>query len=139
MHSRTLTGALAAAALLALCATSFAQDSKSIGSAKSTKNQVEGIVSGKAGTLLTGGAVFPDETVRTGQAAVADLVFLDNTNLTVGPTSEVRLDKFVYDPNGSNGAVVVQVTRGAFRFVTGTQDKRAYQIKTPFGTLGIRG
>jgi hypothetical protein len=138
MHTRTLTGALAAAALLGLCATSFAQDSK-IGSAKSTKNQVEGVVSGKAGALLTGGDVFPNETVRTGQAAIADLVFLDNTNLTVGPVSEVKLDKFVYDPNGSNGAVVVQVTRGAFRFVTGTQDKRAYQIKTPFGTLGIRG
>lgn len=138
MHTRTVTGALAAAALLALYTTAFAQDSK-IGNAKSTRNQVEGIVSGQAKTLTTGGDVFPNETVRTGQAAVADLVFLDNTNLTVGPTSEVKLDKFVYDPTGSNGAVVINVTRGAFRFVTGSQDKRAYQIKTPFGTLGIRG
>jgi hypothetical protein len=138
MHIRTVTGALAAAALLALCTTAIAQDGK-IGNAKSTRNQVEGVVGGKADTLSTGGNVFENETVRTGQSAVADLVFLDNTNLTVGPTSEVRLDKFVYDPTGSNGAVVIQATRGAFRFVTGSQDKRVYQIKTPFGTLGIRG
>ena len=70
---------------------------------------------------------------------MADLVFLDSTNLTVGPISEVLLDKFVYDPNGSSGVVVVQATKGAFRFVTGSQDKRAYQIQTPFGNLGVRG
>jgi hypothetical protein len=138
MDTRTVTGALAAAAFLALCSTAIAQDSQ-IGSAKSTRNQVEGIVGGQSKQLSSGGAVFPDETVRTGTNAVADLVFIDNTNLSVGPTSEVKLDKFVYDPSGSNGAVVIQATRGAFRFVTGSQDKRVYQIKTPFGTLGIRG
>jgi hypothetical protein len=138
MDTCNVTGALAAAALLVLCATAIAQDSQ-IGSAKSTRNHVEGVVGGQSKQLSTGGAVFPDETVRTGTNAVADLVFIDNTNLSVGPTSEVRLDKFVYDPSGSNGAVVIQATRGAFRFVTGSQDKRVYQIKTPFGTLGIRG
>jgi FecR protein len=67
------------------------------------------------------------------------LVFVDKTNLTVGPTSEVLLDKFVYDPTGSNGKVVFQATRGAFRFVTGTQDHRAYAVNTPYGSLGVRG
>jgi FecR protein len=138
MHTRSVTGALAAAAVLALYTTAIAQDSQ-IGAAKSTRNQVEGIVGGQAKKLSTGGYIFPDETVRTGNDAVADLVFIDNTNLSVGPTSEVKLDKFVYDPAGSNGAVVIQATKGAFRFVTGSQDKRVYQIKTPFGTLGVRG
>ena len=67
----------------------------------------------------------------------ADLVLLDNTNLTVGPTSEVLLDKFVYDRTGSSGSVVLQATRGAFRFVTGSQDHRAYQVNTPYGSLGV--
>jgi hypothetical protein len=70
---------------------------------------------------------------------MADLVFLDKTNLSVGPTSEVRLDKFVYDPTGSSGSVVLQATRGAFRFVTGSQAKHAYEVSTPHGTLGVRG
>jgi FecR protein len=138
MRTRSVTGALAAAAVLALYTTANAQDSQ-IGAAKSIRNQVEGVVGGQAKKLSTGGNIFPDETVRTGKDAVADLVFIDNTNLSVGPTSEVKLDKFVYDPAGSNGAVVIQATKGAFRFVTGSQDKRVYQIKTPFGTLGVRG
>jgi hypothetical protein len=36
---------------------------------------------------------------------VADLRFHDNSNLSVGPKSSVRLDKFVYDPNKSAGGV----------------------------------
>ena len=89
--------------------------------------------------LSAGSEVYANETVRTGNLGRADLVLLDNTNFSVGPASEVRLDKFVYDPTGSSGKVVVQATRGAFRFVTGSQDHRAYQVGTPWGTLGVRG
>jgi hypothetical protein len=90
-------------------------------------------------TLAPGSELHASETVRTGDAGKADLVFVDRTNLTVGPTSEVVLDKFVYDPVGSSGKVVLQTTRGAFRFVTGTQVHSAYQINTPYGSLGVRG
>jgi hypothetical protein len=132
------TPVCALAILFALQATAFAEEPK-IGSTTATKNRVEGVVNGRSQTISKGAGVFTNETVRTGDASVADLVFLDNTNLSVGPTSEVKLDKFVYDPTGSSGAVVIQATKGAFRFVAGSQDKRVYEIKTPFGTLGIRG
>lgn len=124
--------------LFALQTAAFAEEPK-IGSATATKNKVEGVIDGKNQPLSKGSEVYTNETVRTGEASVADLVFLDNTNLSVGPTSEVKLDKFVYDPTGSSGTVVINVTKGAFRFVTGSQDKRVYEIKTPFGTLGVRG
>ena len=90
-------------------------------------------------TLTPGSELRASETVRTGDAGKADLVFVDRTNLTVGPASEVVLDKFVYDPVGSKGKVVLQTTRGAFRFATGTQDHSVYQINTPYGSLGVRG
>ncbi len=132
------TPVYALAVLFALQAVAFAEEPK-IGNATATKNKVEGVINGKNQPLSKGSDVFTNETVRTGDASVADLVFLDNTNLSVGPTSEVKLDKFVYDPTGSSGTVVINVTKGAFRFVTGSQDKRVYEIKTPFGTLGVRG
>jgi hypothetical protein len=138
MRRARLALAAALATTFTLSGASFAQDPK-IGSAKSTKNNVQGVISGKTQNLSTGSDVFSNETVRTGNAAVVDLVFLDNTNLSVGPISEIRLDKFVYDPTGLNGAVVLQATKGAFRFVTGSQDKRAYEIRTPFGSLRVRG
>jgi hypothetical protein len=110
-----------------------------IGTTASTRPNVEAVAEGNTHTLSAGSDIYAKQTVRTGNRGKADLVFIDSTNLTVGPTSEVRLDKFVYDPTGSSGSVVVQATRGAFRFVTGSQAKRAYQFDTPHGTLGVRG
>jgi len=110
-----------------------------IGVAASTKPNADGVVAGSSQSLSAGSEVFANETVRTGNLGQADLVFVDQTNLTVGPTSEVLLDKFVYDPTGPKGKVVLQLTRGAFRFVTGTQDHRAYAVNTPYGSLGVRG
>jgi hypothetical protein len=43
------------------------------------------------------------------------------------------------DPSGAKSSVVFKATRGAFRFVTGTQDHRAYSVNTPYGSLGVRG
>jgi hypothetical protein len=58
----------------------------------------------------------------------------------VGPASTVRLDKFVYDPKKGSGSVAIEASRGAFRFVTGSQNKGGdYKVKTPYGTLGVRG
>jgi hypothetical protein len=131
--------AFALAGLFAVQTTAaFAQDPK-IGNATATKNQVEGEVGGTTQSISTGANVYSNEVVRTGNASVADLKFIDETTMSIGPISEIRLDKFVYDPSGSAGSVVIEATKGAFRFVTGKQDTKVYQIKTPYGTLGIRG
>ncbi len=115
---------------------SVASDAQeAIGSATSVKPQAEA----NARTLSGGSTVYSKELIHTGDAGVADLRFHDNSNLSVGPKSSVRLDKFVYDPNKSAGSVAVEATRGSFRFVTGSQSKGSYQVKTPYGTLGIRG
>ena len=134
MCNRSWIYALPLTALFALLATtSHAQEA--IGKATSVRPQAEG---SHAGPLSGGSNVYSKETVRTGDAGQADLQFHDRSNLTVGPKSSVRLDKFVYDPNKSGGAVAIQATRGTFRFVTGSQGG-SYQIKSPYGTLGIRG
>ena len=110
------------------------------GSATVVQNHVEGVVSGQTQTLASGSAIYTDELLRTGQNSIAELQFLDSTKLSVGPTSEIRLDKFVYDPQKAGaGALVLQATRGSYRFVTGMQDHENYSIKTPYATLGVRG
>ncbi len=139
MQNLSWTSACALALLFTVQSTaSFAQAPK-IGNATSTKNNVEGVLGDTTQSISKGSEVYTNEVVRTGNASVADLKFLDDSSLNVGPVSEIRLDKFVYDPNGTAGSVVIEATKGAFRFVTGSQDQKVYQIKTPYGTLGIRG
>jgi hypothetical protein len=107
-----------------------------IGTATSVKPEARGSVAGQLGA---NSGIHANETVNTGSGGQANLQFLDNTRLSVGPTSTVRLDKFVYDPNKGTGAVTINANRGAYRFVTGVQDSRSYEIKTPYATLGVRG
>src|SRR5262245_54044183 len=135
MCNRNWIYALPLTIVFALLATT-AHGQEAIGKATSVRPQAEG---SHAGPLSGGSSVYSKETVRTGDSGQADLQFHDNSNLTVGPKSSVRLDKFVYDPNKSTSTIAIQATRGSLRFVTGSQSKGAVQIKTPYGTLGVRG
>ena len=107
-----------------------------IGTANSVKPEVSGST---AGTLSAGSGVHASESIQTGNGGRTDLHFHDNSNLTVGPGSSVRLDKFVYDPNKGASDVAVEASRGAFRFATGSQNHGSYVIKTPYGSIGLRG
>ena len=93
-----------------------------IGVTASTRPSAEGVIGANSQTLSPGSELYANETVRTGNRGQADLVLLDNTNLIVGSTSEVLLDKFLYDRICSSGSVVLQATRGTLRVVTGSQD-----------------
>jgi len=110
-----------------------------IGVASAVKNEVEGIQSGASRSLSTGSSVFEQERVRTGADSVAQLLFLDQTTFSVGPRSEVTLDRFVYDPARGTGDVLLSATRGAFRFISGSQNPLHYKISTPTATIGVRG
>jgi hypothetical protein len=121
---------------LVACMALPAHAQQKIGKATSVKPQAQGSV---VGELAPDADIHANETVNTSTAGQANLQFLDSTMLSVGPMSTVRLDKFVYDPSKGTGTVVVNATRGAYRFVTGVQDSRSYTIKTPYATLGVRG
>jgi hypothetical protein len=107
-----------------------------IGTASSVKPEASGSISG---TLSAGSGVHANETIKTGGGGQAGLQFNDRSNLTVGPSSSVRLDKFVYDPNKGTGSMAIEATRGAFRFSSAGQNGGEVKVKTPSGTLGIRG
>ena len=135
MYSHKWTAVLAVAALFALQSTASNAQSR-IGSANSVKPEASGSI---AGTLSAGSNVHSNETIKTGRSGQTVLGFIDKTPLHVGPSSNVSLDKFVYDPNKGTGSVVIDATKGAFRFSTGAQGKGDYKVKTPYGTLGVRG
>ena len=134
MH-RTLMPAAALAVLFALSSTASNAQTR-IGSTTSVQPEASGSV---GGTLSVGGGVHENETIRTGSSGQAGMRFNDQSNLSVGKSSQVRLDKFVYDPHKGTGAAVIDATKGTFRFSTGAQGGGQVKIKTPYGTLGVRG
>lgn len=110
-----------------------------IGVAGAVRNEVTATQAAQVRPLAVGGSIFQDETIRTGASSVAQLVFVDQTTLSIGPRSEVTLDRFVYDPNQSLGDVAISLANGAMRFISGSQNPRSYSVRTPVATIGVRG
>lgn len=130
---------IAAACLLGAGLAHAASAAGKIGVTAAVQNEVQGIAAGDARALAAGSQVFEDETIRTGAKSMAQLLFLDETTLSVGPQSEVKLDKFVYSPSSGRGDVVLSATKGAFRFITGSQNPTNYRLNTAIATIGVRG
>ena len=95
---------------------------------------------GTARTLYVGNDVMFEERIKTGPVGQTQILFLDESALTVGPDSELVLDTFVYDPSASTGDMAISVGAGVLRFVGGKIAKQEDVVfKTPHATIGIRG
>lgn len=131
--------ALAIGTAAALLAGPVHADTRDIGMTSATKNEVFVISGVDRRGLKIGDRVFQEQQIRTGADSAAQLLFLDETALTVGPNSALVLDKAVFDPDKKVGELSVRAVSGAFRFVSGSSPSSNYTIKTPAGTIGVRG
>src|SRR5580704_11499575 len=91
--------------------------------------------------LVIGQQVVHDELIKTGAGGQTQILFVDESAMTVGPSSEVTIDNFVYDPNTGKGQLAMSATAGVLRFVGGKLSKNedAVTLRTPTATIGVRG
>src|SRR5262249_22675788 len=82
-----------------------------------------------------------NERITTGPGGQTQVLFVDQSTMTIGPQSDMVIDEFVYDPTAGTGKLAANLTRGVFRFVGGKLSKQenAVTIRTPSATIGIRG
>ncbi len=90
-------------------------------------------------TLVVGTDIFIGDVVATGPSGQVQILFSDRTELVVGPRSSLTIEDYLLRENGSAGKLAVNALAGTFRFVTGNAPKDRYLIKTPTGTIGVRG
>ena len=70
------------------------------------------------------------------------IMLLDETVFTLGSGAKLVIDEFVYDPAAESGSMTTQITKGAFRFVSGKLAKsspKAMKVKLPSASISIRG
>jgi hypothetical protein len=130
----------ATAVILAVSFGAPALAAESIGGADLVVNDVKGnLTQGKVVSVLQGDDVYRDEGVRTSVDSTTKLILHDKTVLTVGSSSFVKLDRFVYAGEGQLGAIAVNVVKGSLTFATGNAEKKSYAITTPTAMIGVRG
>ena len=136
---RLLLTILAAAALSAIAATAGAQQ---VGVNSAVNPDATGTPpSAATRKLVIGQEVLHNEKIATGPVGQTQILFLDESAMTVGPNADVTIDEFVYDPNTGKGRLAMSATQGVMRFVGGKLSKNADAVtmRTPSGSLGIRG
>src|SRR6516162_10169901 len=91
--------------------------------------------------LVLGQDIVFKERVTTGPEGQTQVLFVDQSTMSVGPNADMVIDEFVYDPAAGTGKLAASLTRGVFRFVGGKLSKQenAVTIQTPSATIGIRG
>src|SRR5260221_4646729 len=110
-----------------------------VGEAAIVKNEVLRVTGSSTSQINVGDGLLRDEVVRTGLDSATRLVMADSTNLSLGPSASLKLDRTVFDDEHHYRDVAVRLSSGAFRFVTGNSEKAAYKITTPLATIGVRG
>lgn len=91
--------------------------------------------------VVIGQQVVYNERIDTNAAGQTQVLFLDESSLSVGPNSDMVVDQFVYDPHLAAGRLAMSATRGVFRYVGGRLSKLegAVTISAPAAAIGIRG
>ena len=139
MKSGMSKAAVFAATLMALTASAVAQQPVKVGQAEIIRNEVVNVGEAQLIPINIGDVVTRDEVVRTSADSDARIGLLDDTKLTLGPGSTLKIDRAVYSSEASYKQITIRLTSGAFRFITGHSDKKSYKIETPFASIGVRG
>lgn len=112
--------------------------SNGIGKAEKVVLDVRSLMPRGERRLVVNSDVFRNEVVETKDRSATRLVFRDETYLSMGPESKVRIADLpvARDPERP---FVVEATSGVFKFVSGRLRSDQYRIETPSATIGVRG
>jgi hypothetical protein len=86
--------------------------------------------------------VLESDRIRTGPDGRVGLTLKDETRVSLGPDSEMRLDRFQYAPAEGRLALAVQFVRGVAGYISGRIAKLApdaVRLETPAAIVGVRG
>ena len=89
-----------------------------------------------------GQIVFEADGLRTGADGKIGVTLSDDTRLSLGPDSELKLERFMFTPADSRFGLVLKFVRGAATYVSGRIAKLApdsIRLETPAAIIGVRG
>jgi len=86
--------------------------------------------------------LLPDDILQTSGDGRLGVILQDGTRIGLGPNTELKIDRFVYEPAEGNCALLLRLTRGVLAYVSGRIARLApdaVTVETPVGVLGLRG
>ena len=112
------------------------------GLVKKTSGSVHVERDGQRLPAVIGMPVQAADRLVTGADGVVGITLKDDTLLAAGPGSSLLIERFAFNPTTHEGGMLLQLTRGTVRAVTGLIARlspQSVQVRTPTSTAGIRG
>jgi hypothetical protein len=132
--------------ILSMLLISSAIHAQKVGVTAALKGEVLRLASDNAeasiGKLDSGDALYLGDDIKVSKGGRLQVLLLDETVFTLGSDSQMVIDTFVYNPDQNTGKLIANITKGAFRFVSGKvakQNQDAMKVKLPTGLIGVRG
>lgn len=143
-QQRSLTPSIPALVVACICLVS---------SGAALAQNVAGVVKKSQGNVLIqrdsktfpaeiGTKVLTGDVLRTSEASSTGVMLKDETRISLGPNSQVTLDKYGFNANSNSGNMFLSVFKGTLMMITGLMVKSspgAVVVKTPTSTAGVRG
>jgi hypothetical protein len=90
--------------------------------------------------LLVAHDTMRNERIDVGDRGQVQLLFADQSSLSVAPGSDVVINEFLYDPQTQTGNLAATVTTGLVRYVGGEIGKKKdVAFYTPNAVVSVRG
>ncbi len=109
------------------------------------KGEVKAIAGDKTTRILERrGVIYAHDTLVTSGDSSGQIVFTDNTLVSISPKTEVNISDYKYTRGAapSEDKYLVKVAKGGFRTISGAIAKSNpdnYKVNTPVATIGVRG
>ncbi|MGJ5817143.1 FecR domain-containing protein [Paludibaculum fermentans] len=131
------------ASLFLLCLTVSGQGADTIvGSVKAALGGVE-IRRGTQSIRASEGLhLLLNDTLVTSADGRVGAILQDGTRLSLGPNSELQINRFLYQPVEGKFGLLLRLARGALCYVSGKIAQFASEsvtVETPVGVVGLRG
>lgn len=81
------------------------------------------------------------EHIKTGEKSKAQFSMSDGGLITLKENTEINISNYIFDKETQKGSATLEVISGGLRSISGLIKKTGgdYQVKTPVGSIGIRG
>ena len=92
--------------------------------------------------LNVGDPVYFGDTINTEDGGKSQILFIDQTVMTVGSSTELTIDEFIFDPESADGKLLSTIKSGSVKILTGKISEKNPEnlvVETPAGTIGTRG
>jgi hypothetical protein len=132
---------LAFAAALSVSLAAAATGAEAVGRASAVRPDARQTPEGAAAAgLRVNEPIWRNATLDTSGAGALEVVFADQSKLSLGPDSNAVVDEFTYaGPGQSAGGQALRYGKGVFRFISGAVPPERVRLETPAVTIGIRG